>query len=123
MNGTETIAAQDFLAQARLNERTAPSVRGTPSDPKTKEALQDFEAFFISQMFEQMYSTVPVNETFGGGNAEMIFRSMLVDEYGKMMAKSGGIGLTDQIMGQLIQQQEAAGMPAAAVPTDNGGSK
>ncbi len=52
-----------------------------------------------------MYDTIPVNETFGGGQAEKIFRSMLVDEYGKMTAQSGGIGLTDQIMAQLIQEQ------------------
>ena len=37
----------------------------------------------------------------------------LIDEYGKMTAKSGGIGLTNQIMAQLLQQQEADTMTAA----------
>lgn len=99
--GNMTAATSDFVTQ-----KSAPRInRGTDLE-KTREAVKDFEAFFISQMFEQMYSTVPVNETFGGGNGEKIFRSMMVDEYGKMMTKSGGIGLTDQIMTQILQQQE-----------------
>lgn len=32
---------------------------------------------------------------------------MMIDEYGKMTARSGGIGLTDQIMTQILRQQEA----------------
>ena len=107
-----TTFSTDFISAA-APQKAAPSiVKGTDVD-QTRKAVEDFEAFFISQMFEQMYATVPVNETFGGGNAEKIFRSMLIDEYGKMTAKSGGIGLTDQIMAQLLQQQESDTMTAA----------
>ena len=96
----------DFISSA-VPQKTAPSIVKGVDLEKTRKAVEDFEAFFISQTFEQMYSTVPVNETFGGGNAEKIFRSMLIDEYGKMTARSGGIGLTNQIMAQLLQQQES----------------
>lgn len=94
----------DFLSQVSL-QTEAPKLKSGGSYEKTHQAVQDFEAFFITQTFQQMYDTIPVNETFGGGQAEKIFRSMLVDEYGKMTAQSGGIGLTDQIMAQLIQEQ------------------
>lgn len=97
----------DFVSSS-LPQRAAPKIAKSFDLEKTRQAVQDFEAFFISQTFEQMYATVPVNETFGGGNAEKIFRSMMIDEYGKMTAKSGGIGLTDQIMTQILRQQEAA---------------
>ena len=40
--------------------------------------------------------------------------AMLIDEYGKMTAKSGGIGLRNQIMTQLLLQQEADTMTAAS---------
>lgn len=96
-----------------MPQKNAPVINNGADREKTREAVQDFEAFFISQMYEQMYATVPVNETFGGGNAEKIFRSMLIDEYGKMTAKSGGIGLTDQIMAQLLQQQQIASASTA----------
>ena len=97
----------DFLTTS-LPQKAAPKINTRADAEKVRKAVEEFEAFFISQTFEQMYATVPVDETFGGGNAEKIFRSMLIDEYGKMTAKSGGIGLTDQIMTQLLQQQEAA---------------
>ena len=97
----------DFLSSA-VPQKAAPKINTRADTEQVRKAVEEFEAFFISQTFEQMYATVPVNETFGGGNAEKIFRSMLIDEYGKMTAKSGGIGLTDQIMTQLLQQQEAA---------------
>lgn len=121
MSITEIMNSESLTTQSVLTNKEAPKVKGDPADEKTKEAVRDFEAFFISQMFEHMYDTVPVNETFGGGNAEKIYRSMMIDEYGKMMAKAGGIGITDQIMGQLLKQQESA--PALqSVPSTDGGS-
>ena len=109
---TNTLST-DFISSA-IPQKAAPKINTHADMEKVRQAVEEFEAFFITQTFEQMYSTVPVNETFGGGNAEKIFRSMLIDEYGKMTAKSGGIGLTDQIMTQLLQQQEADGSVAQA---------
>lgn len=106
------ILSTDFISSA-MPRKTAPKISKAFDLEKTRQAVQDFEAFFISQTFEQMYATVPVNETFGGGNAEKIFRSMMIDEYGKMTAKSGGIGLTDQIMTQILRQQETDAMAPA----------
>ena len=100
------LLSTDFVSSA-MPQKVAPKISNVVDLEKARKAVEDFEAFFISQTFEQMYSTVPVNETFGGGNAEKIFRSMLIDEYGKMTARSGGIGLTNQIMAQLLQQQES----------------
>ena len=102
----------DFISAA-APQKTAPKINTRANAEEVRHAVEEFEAFFISQTFEQMYATVPVNKTFGGGNAEKIFRSMLIDEYGKMTAKSGGIGLTDQIMTQLLQQQETAAATVA----------
>ena len=72
---------------------------------KTKAAAQDFEAVFISQMLTHMFDGIKTDGMFGGGNAEDIFRSMMVDEYGKMMSKNGGIGLSDSVMAEMIEMQ------------------
>ncbi len=104
---TATISSTADFVSASKPQTAAPKIGKGLDIEKTRAAVQDFEAFFISQMFEQMYATVPVNDTFGGGNAEKIFRSMMIDEYGKMTAKSGGIGLTDQMMAQILRQQES----------------
>ncbi len=69
-------------------------------------AAQDFEAFFLTQMLESMYAGMEPDSMFGGGESEKIFRSFMLDEYGKMMAKNGGIGLADNIMDMMLKQQE-----------------
>lgn len=74
---------------------------------KAKEAAEDFEAFFMTRMMESMYEGVSTDGMFGGGHAEKIYRSMLLTEYGKIMAKTGTIGISDSIMDSIIQMQEA----------------
>lgn len=73
---------------------------------EAKAAAEDFEAFFVSRMLESMFEGVSTEGMFGGGPAEKVYRSMLFDEYGKVMAKSGSIGVSDQVMQSMIAVQE-----------------
>ncbi len=72
------------------------------------ETAKDFEAMFITEMMRPMFDTVEVNETFGGGKGEEIFRGFMLDEYGKQMATSGGLGIADLVKAQLIEMQSQA---------------
>lgn len=74
---------------------------------KAKEAAQDFEAFFVTHAFEDMFSGLSSDPMFGGGEAENMFRSFLMQEYGKTVAKAGGIGISDMVQRQLLELQEA----------------
>ena len=76
-------------------------------EDKARAAAQDFEAFFITSTLESMFAGVKTDGLMGGGTAEKIFRSMLFDEYGKLMAKNGGIGVSDQLMTSIMAMQEA----------------
>jgi peptidoglycan hydrolase FlgJ len=71
-----------------------------------KNVAQDFEGVFLSQMFNEMFSGIETDGEFGGGPGEDMFRSLMVDEYGKQMAAQGGIGLGTQVMRELISAQE-----------------
>ncbi len=73
---------------------------------KAKQTAQDFEAFFLSKSIESMYEGVGDDEMFGGGEAEKMYRSLLIDEYGKQIAKSGGVGVADNVMNFMLAQQE-----------------
>lgn len=84
---------------ARLGAATQPDMK------QITTAAQEFEAVFISQMLEHMFAGTETNEMTGGGEAEDIYRSMMVDEYGKLMAKSGGFGIADHVTRQLVQAQ------------------
>ncbi len=71
-------------------------------------AAKDFESMFISELLAPMFDTVPVDSEFGGGQGEETWRGLMVQQYGKQIAASGGIGLADTIKAHMIQMQEAA---------------
>ncbi len=71
-----------------------------------RKAANEFEAVFISQMMQHMTSGLEPDPLFGGGAAEEISRSLLHQEYGKLMSGAGGIGISDAVYAQLLKQQE-----------------
>ena len=73
---------------------------------KIADTAEDFESFFIYIMMESMYEGVSTDGMFGGGNAERMYRSLLLNEYGKQMAKTGTVGVKDDIMRSIIEMQE-----------------
>jgi flagellar protein FlgJ len=78
------------------------------TDPKEADKVsRDFEAMFLSTMLQPMFATLkPGKGLFGGGNAESTFSAMLVDEYGKVVANSGGVGIAAMVRKQILQTQE-----------------
>jgi len=73
-----------------------------------EEAAQEFEAVFAAEMLKPMFAQIKSDPMFGGGKGEEVFQDMMVQEYGKMIAERGGIGLKDQIMAEMIRIQEHA---------------
>lgn len=73
---------------------------------RADKAAQDFEAVYISEMLKPMLETVEVDENFGGGKGEEVFRGLLVQELGKSVAKQGGFGLAEHVRAELLKTQE-----------------
>lgn len=74
---------------------------------KTKDAAQQFESVFLTNMFEEMFAGIQEEEgPLGSGPAQGAWRSMLTEEYANTIAKSGGIGVADHIQRELIALQE-----------------
>lgn len=67
-------------------------------DPELVEAAQGMETMFLNYMMETMRKTVPDNEMNLENPATKIYRSMLDQEYSQIAAKTGGVGLADQII-------------------------
>ncbi len=70
------------------------------------KTAQEFEATFLSQMMQDMFEGVGDDEFFGKSYANDVYKSMLVDEYGKLLAKSGGVGIADHVKRELLTLQE-----------------
>ena len=86
--------------------KAAPTIGKLDNNEKTRGVAEDFEAFFLGQMLQPMFSSIEPSKPFGGGHAEKIWKSLMVDEVGKSMAKNGGIGLADMIQRDLLKMQE-----------------
>lgn len=86
----------------------------------------DFEAMFMSQMLQFMWQGVETNETFGGGHGEDQWRGMMLEEYGKISAKAGMLGIADMVKSEMIRAQESVKesimAQQAALTNNEGGS-
>ncbi len=96
---------------AALSLATSPAVVApakTTNDRAAQKAAVAFEGEFISQMLSPMFKGVSTGGPFGGGQGEAMFRSLMIDQFGKSMAQRGGFGLASEITRALLSHQEAA---------------
>ena len=84
-----------------------PAANMSALDALQAAAARDFEAVFLNSMFQHMFTGISGDGPFGGSGAVGVWRSMLTDEYSKSFAKSGGIGIADQVYRTLMAHQEA----------------
>ena len=81
---------------------------GRSGTAKAKSAAQDFEAVFLGQMFQHMFTGIDGDGPFGGGVGVGVWRSFLTEQYAKSFAKAGGIGLANHVYRSLLAHQEAS---------------
>ena len=93
-----TRRADPQLAEAltRVPEATQKKIRGQ---------AQDFEAMFLNSMFAQMTSGIKGEGPFGDTPGTGVWRSMLTEQYSKSFAKTGGVGISNEVYRTLILQQ------------------
>ncbi len=98
------LSVQDVFAQTQKAPSISDAAAGRTSP---REAAESFEAFFLARMLDTMFSGIKTDGLFGGGNAENIYRSMMNQEYGRLMARAGGIGIADAVEREILRLQEA----------------
>ena len=98
---------QSTVAMAQMApQATAP--KPTASESKADWAAKEYESVFISQFLGSMFSGIKTDGVTGGGQGEEMFRSLMINEYGKALEQRGGFGLAAQMKAQLLKHQEAA---------------
>ena len=86
---------------------------------KARAQATELEGVFLNTLMKEMFSSLKTDENaFGGGFAEDTWRGMQAEQMAGAMAESGGIGLADAIIGDLLALQEAA--PANTTIPRNG---
>ena len=112
MNNTSPSATTALMnyTQADLSIATekAKSAKSAAQIAKAEETAKEFEAVFVAEMMKPMFEGISTDGMFGGGKGEEVFRGMLLEEYGKLMAQTSSIGLADQVKQQIILMQAQA---------------
>ncbi|MFZ3337745.1 MAG: rod-binding protein, partial [Xanthobacteraceae bacterium] len=72
---------------------------------KTKEAAQNFEANFLSSMFQDMFTGIDGDGPFGGSGSLKIWRSFMTDQFAKSLSKAGGIGIAPMVYTAMLKEQ------------------
>jgi Rod binding domain-containing protein len=75
---------------------------------KAKSAAGEFESMFLNSMFQQMNAGINGEGPFGGSGALKVWRSFMTDQYAKMFAKSGGVGIAKHVYDELLKLQGAS---------------
>ena len=93
--------------------RTLPAKAGSqvgaanaPERQQVRAAAEEFEAVFLSQMLEPMFKGIETDGMFGGGSSEKIYQSVMLQEYGKALARTGGVGIADAVEREILRLQE-----------------
>ena len=115
----------DIFSNAQLQVRqdtTLDNIQRYSDGPKinqseTSKVAQDFEALFLSQMLQALKPEESDKDSlFSNTESDAIFRGMMMEEYAKKMAESGGIGIASYIERELLGQQGTDGPPTRPVP-------
>lgn len=92
---------------ATLITKQAIPLAGKKADmAKIDAAAQEFEAMFVTEMLKPMFEELEPDPFFGGGKGEEIFQGMMLQEYGKIVAERGGIGIAGHVKAEMIRLQE-----------------
>lgn len=75
---------------------------------KIRKQAEDFEGVFLNLLTKEMFATSKSDNGFGGGFGEETWRSIQSEQLANSMAQNGGLGIADQLMGDMIALQEAS---------------
>lgn len=95
---------------AVLPEQSGPTqaqeARARAKDLAAQRTAEEFEAVFLAQFAQTLFSSVKSDGPFGGGPEEDIYKSLLANEYGKSLARQGGVGIADAVYREILKSQE-----------------
>ncbi len=95
--------------QGEAAKAKAAGAKAAESRKAARQAAEDFEALFLAQMLQPMFKGLEADALFGGGPGEDVYKSMLVQEYGKAISRAGGVGIADAVQAEILKLQEVAG--------------
>lgn len=107
MMRAKTAGAEKLAANTTANPAATAKLSAQQLQTIDKTA-KEYEGMFLAEMLSHMFSGIEVDTEFGGGKGEEMFRSLLVQEYGKKIAEGPGLGIAAKVKEVMIQAQAAS---------------
>lgn len=87
-----------------LQPATPVSAIGQPEAPAAlRRAAEQFETMFLAQILRDFTAGTVGSAASGEAGP---FASMLQDEYARLISRSGGVGLADAVLREMLKAQE-----------------
>jgi flagellar protein FlgJ len=97
------------MENAKIGSRRPSIDMAAGKSPESlREATQQMESLFITQLMKSMRGTVPASHLLSSGKGEQLFREMLDQELAGRVAQSGGFGIGEMLYQQLSRQERAS---------------
>jgi flagellar protein FlgJ len=87
-----------------VSKTTKPNSDEAYQKEQLKEACQQFEALFLSQILNTMSKTGLKSNLFGNSQEDEMWQSMLNEQRAELWSKQGGVGLANLLYEQLKQR-------------------
>lgn len=81
---------------------------GNSRNEHLRETAEEFESVFLAQALQALNHGLGSAGPFGEGGGDA-FADMLQQEYGRLISRSGGIGIADAVMREMLRMQELEG--------------
>jgi Rod binding domain-containing protein len=108
----------DFVPPSTTARLPAAALLNANEPPEElRKIAEQFESVFLNEMMAPMFQGIETDGLGGGGMGEEMFRPMLIEQYASALSQSGGIGLADAIVKELMRMQTVQ-QPGAADGAD-----
>jgi Rod binding domain-containing protein len=99
------------MANGKIGGGASPlAIRHSPLAPelKARKTAQEFETMFLEHTLDRLFQSDATEGPLGdNGMGGDVYRTMLAKEYAGTIAKSGGVGIADQVYREILKMQES----------------
>ena len=99
--------SQASVAPGLIAAATPQAAGAAPRVDALRHAAQEFEAIFLAQVLGTMTQGTGGDDLLGDGQSEVL-RDMLNEEVARLISRSGGIGVADAVLREMLKAQEVA---------------
>ena len=103
ITGSAAVKEEKTSAKNFMERKTGRKKISAAQEEIIHKKAKEYESVLIAKMLDQAVPKGEDSMLFGGGQANSVYRSLLIDEYAKAMSDGGGLNLADKLTEEMLQ--------------------